>query len=345
MKEWTKWLLFALTLIFLAGCGKSGNPNGHYNQVEMTDLEIKLMTKSYFNEDKIEQGLLLDYQLTALNKLRAAMKHAEKRYPNAVDAFDWYGLGPASEMDHTLVVNFGFADEYYTISVTGEEGKYQCRDNFYGYYLRKNYDAALEEILAMDGIRAAAYTNFTEYADLDSQMTFDEFQKGYAQLHRLTHVFVNAVGDHEQTVKRIREAMSSAGISGSSITVWFLPEDYKGKTVEDFMNDKKSSWERESFNLYEANKEANERNDANAKAVAEAFGIDEGDRRVTDIVNVMNSVQLGTFKEAFAVYADTEVCLKIKTEKGSFTLYLTGGLSVEALKNDETGEWLLKSER
>ena len=39
------------------------------------------------------------------------------------------------------------------------------------------YDAALEEIMAMNGVRAAAFTKFTEYADLDSQMSFEEFQK------------------------------------------------------------------------------------------------------------------------------------------------------------------------
>lgn len=87
--------------------------------------------------------------------------------------------------------------------------------------------------------------------------------------------------------------------------------------------------------------------DANNRIIiAEAVGIEENDRKMGFILIALDTIGAGQIQSAEAAEEDGEKVINIVAEDGTnYCIYLSGSGSVEAVKNLDTGEWVVKSER
>ena len=87
--------------------------------------------------------------------------------------------------------------------------------------------------------------------------------------------------------------------------------------------------------------------DANNRTIiAEAVGIEENDRKMRFILNTLNTISAGQIQSAEAAEEDEEELINLVAEDGTnYCIYLSRSGSVEAVKNLDTGEWPVKSER
>lgn len=87
--------------------------------------------------------------------------------------------------------------------------------------------------------------------------------------------------------------------------------------------------------------------DANNRTIiAEAVGIEENDRKMRFILSTLNTISAGKIQSAEAVEDDGEKAINLVAEDGTnYCIYLSRSGSVEAVKNLDTGEWPVKSER
>lgn len=84
----------------------------------------------------------------------------------------------------------------------------------------------------------------------------------------------------------------------------------------------------------------------NRTMIAEALGIDESSRNIRFIVNGLHTIEAGQLLSAEATEINGENVLNIVSEDGTnYCIYLTGSGSVDAIKNVDTGEWPVISQR
>lgn len=80
--------------------------------------------------------------------------------------------------------------------------------------------------------------------------------------------------------------------------------------------------------------------------IAEAVGIEENDREMRFILSTLDTISAGQIQSAEVAEEDGEKVINIVAGDGTnYCIYLSSSGSVEAVKNLDTGEWLVKSER
>ena len=87
--------------------------------------------------------------------------------------------------------------------------------------------------------------------------------------------------------------------------------------------------------------------DANNRTIiAEAVGIEENDRTMRFILSTLDTISAGQIQSAETAEEDGEKVINLVAEDGTnYCIYLSGNGSVEAVKNLDTGEWPVKSEK
>lgn len=87
--------------------------------------------------------------------------------------------------------------------------------------------------------------------------------------------------------------------------------------------------------------------DANNRTIiAEAVGIEENDRTMRFILSTLDTISAGQIQSAETAEEDGEKVINLVAEDGTnFCIYLSGSGSIEAVKNLDTGEWPVKSEK
>ena len=87
--------------------------------------------------------------------------------------------------------------------------------------------------------------------------------------------------------------------------------------------------------------------DANNRTIiAEAVGIEENDRTMRFILSTLDTISAGQIQSAETAEEDGEKVINLVAEDGTnYCIYLSGSGSVEAVKNLDTGEWPVKSEK
>lgn len=123
--------------------------------MNMTDKEKELLDLAFSDGERIWNGNLLDYQISALNDLRLMMNNLSKKYSN----FDLevVSFTPKSKTTPAEIqfVQKGLITEY-TMTVSNNN----FADNFYDVPFEKEYDKIVEEILNDNDIKARVYTVF-----------------------------------------------------------------------------------------------------------------------------------------------------------------------------------------
>ncbi len=106
-----------------------------------------------------------------------------------------------------------------------------------------------------------------------------------------------------------------------------------------------------------AENEAADPGSQNKEMLAEALGIDlgeadplvpdsdAGEKTLRSVMNVLEILEAGQLQSAEAEEDGNDTILMIVDENGvNYKIYITG-TSVDAVRNTDTGEWVLKSER
>lgn len=83
----------------------------------------------------------------------------------------------------------------------------------------------------------------------------------------------------------------------------------------------------------------------NAAVVMDALNVKDK-KEVDTIINALNTISAGNIISATPSTENGEKVLDIVSENGAkYRIYLTKSLTVEAVKNTDTGEWVITSER
>lgn len=83
----------------------------------------------------------------------------------------------------------------------------------------------------------------------------------------------------------------------------------------------------------------------NAAVVMDALNVKDK-KEVDTIINALNTISAGNIISATPSTENGEKVLDIVSENGAkYRFYLTKSLTVEAVKNTDTGEWVITSER
>ena len=84
----------------------------------------------------------------------------------------------------------------------------------------------------------------------------------------------------------------------------------------------------------------------NRAMLAQALGVPEDQRNIRFLLGALETVGAGKIQSAELTEADGAEVLRVVGEDGTqLDIYLTGSGKVEGVKNPETGEWLITSER
>lgn len=92
--------------------------------------------------------------------------------------------------------------------------------------------------------------------------------------------------------------------------------------------------------------ETEEMSDNNRTIIAEALGVDENSRSLRFHLYALNEVNAGEIKSAVAGSDGNDKYIEVVAEDDTvYRIYLSGSGSVDAVKNMDTGEWPISSER
>ena len=95
-----------------------------------------------------------------------------------------------------------------------------------------------------------------------------------------------------------------------------------------------------------AGEEGSEVNAQNRTMLAQALGVPEDQRNIRFLLGALETVEAGKIQSAELTEADGAEVLRVVGEDGTqLDIYLTGSGKVEGVKNPETGEWLITSEK
>lgn len=84
----------------------------------------------------------------------------------------------------------------------------------------------------------------------------------------------------------------------------------------------------------------------NNKIIANTLGIEETNRNLKFIMNSLNTINAGQIQSAELHETNKEKVLDIIAEDNTkYQIYLSDSNKVEAIKNIDTDEWVIKSER
>ncbi len=84
----------------------------------------------------------------------------------------------------------------------------------------------------------------------------------------------------------------------------------------------------------------------NRTVIAEVLHIDENSRNIRFILGCLNTIGAGQIQSAESIVAEGEKAIDLIAEDGTnYRIYLSGSGSVESVKNLDTNEWPIQSER
>lgn len=216
--------------------------------IEMTAQEKQLLCKVYPNEEMIREGKLFGYEQESLKMLRAGTDYISSQYPSC--SFTVTSIEPANKFYPwtTLQVveeSYGAA----RVTVTPEEGMYRFGENFYGKYLREQYDGELEKILADIGIETVAFTDFPNVLEgVGENTTVLDLIEMRSKLNRKTCFYVPDVMGRAELVDQMKGVLSEVGVYGA-YTVYFVSGSLS-ESVET-LEKSRADYEHMTFNCFD----------------------------------------------------------------------------------------------
>ncbi len=174
--------------------------------VVMTDEEKQILCSTYVNEDRINAGELYDYQVEALIQFRFAKEYLQKKYPGY--EYNFFAFSPSDKFDDftTLEFNVDDTENYFTVKVIATDEGYEAEDNLWGYVLRPDFQAMMEELLSDAGLEDFyVFTKMSGYygEEIDADTTVDEIVDMGRDIKTDLQVFVDMEPSDEEKTQEV----------------------------------------------------------------------------------------------------------------------------------------------
>ena len=255
MKNKTLYIMIMtmIIVIALAGCGREKEEPADKpavtvkQQADLTEEEQRLLIAAFGDDENIRAGNLYDYQKEALIQLRTGMEYLKEKYPG--EDFSVLSFSNATKLTEYASCYFraGASSKEYLLTITPENGKYVCRDTYYGEKIRNRYDAELESILRESGYETKLYTDFSTPAgmDVDGSATMRTVNEARPKIARCTFIFVdsNLMGQGEN----IQNALYDKGAYGSYIL--YFSDNLMDKSIDQLVLQRKE-FKSITFNIF-----------------------------------------------------------------------------------------------
>lgn len=215
------------------------------NKMNLTENEMELLKYAYTDDDRIEEGLLFDYQVEALHMIRKCSVYLNVRYP-------MYNLTMVSFLPQDKKRNYTeihFRNEGSLVTYTlrykmGETDTFS--DNFYDVPFEDVYDKRIEKELKKNGVEALAYTVFPflisdKIEDLDALWNKKE-------LGRNTEIFILCdsmpnESEMNASLNKITEVFKKLGFNTNGILYYLFDledKDMDNISLDSYVKDREN---------------------------------------------------------------------------------------------------------
>ncbi|MBP5330502.1 MAG: serine/threonine-protein phosphatase [Lachnospiraceae bacterium] len=200
---------------------------------ELSELEKKLFSEMYPNEDQINEGKLLGYQKDQLEYLRTGIAYVEGKYSAYKDDMTYTSFNSAKKTTIWANIICRYKeDKDFIVWIKKEDGEFICKDTFYGIIYGEEYDKKIEEALKAKGYTAVSVTEFSNGIgnELSGDASLEEFMDKFPELTRKTMIYVQ--GDaNEELNRKVEDIIRKLDLYGS-YSVYTVPA-IDGQTVEE----------------------------------------------------------------------------------------------------------------
>lgn len=247
MKRKNKKIVRAIIILLLLGLSiRCYFANAR--KVKMTDEEKTILCSAYNDDERINGGILRNYEYEALKQFRACKLYLKEKYPGY--DYDFCYFSPSNKYHNFTILKFTIKDseETFTVKVRVGERKYTITDDFFGYVLSPRYNEFLAQKLdeIMDG-EFVVYARFSGYVgkSIDANTTLEEIIAKGDKLKININVVVNSsdVDDNkrQKIAKEIELYLKSIGNYGCH-TIYFGTDIVKScSTWDEFVEFRKNN--------------------------------------------------------------------------------------------------------
>ena len=217
--------------------------------IRLTEHEKQILTETYGDAGRLDEGVLYEYQELALAQLRTATRYLDRKYPGHslhINSFD-----PANKLNGkaTMILMDDTGKDFtLTVSVS-EDGTHSCADDYYSVNLQEKYDAFLQDIFSATGYDTLCHTDFPELVGTrtNGTETMEEIIALNPPIMSITHVFLFGADDHGKAAEAAEKACREAKMYGS-YTLFFVSR-HAGRDIR-VLEKNKREYERLSFNCF-----------------------------------------------------------------------------------------------
>lgn len=156
----------------------------------LTENEKKLLEYAYTDNERIQDGLLFDYQIVALKMIRKCQEYLNQKYPN--QNLEMVTFSPQNKKKNYTEIHFikEGIEPNFILRYEIKDGKDYFSDNFYDVPYIKDYDKRCEDVLNGSDISARCFTIFP-YLMSDKVTSAEELFNVRKELGRNTEFFIS----------------------------------------------------------------------------------------------------------------------------------------------------------
>lgn len=209
------------------------NQNETTSQLELTDDEIRILSETYLQEDRIAQGKLYKHQEEQLGRLRFAVAYLEEKYPDKKLVIR--SCSEKADSDGSWAFPFyessDEAGDFCVYVKENTDGSYSAADDYWKAALQESYDTWLSGQLSdLLGQTVETKTMFLGNEDHSAVTSIEEIKALGDKLPRSTDIRVNEVSEAETMAVTLKDFVIQNNLYGS----YFLYEGDKAGELASF---------------------------------------------------------------------------------------------------------------
>ncbi|WP_455718814.1 hypothetical protein [Anaerosporobacter sp.] len=227
MKKGIKLLLATIIIVTglsLSACKDMKNDEEKEEITAMTDEQRDLLIEMSFNEERVKEGKLSDWQIEVLRQFDSAKEYLERKYPSHTFKII---RGESNDIFHDFTEFIFIADdddEWYDMRIDIEKkdsgNAYTIIDNYYGVLLKEKYEEELLKVL-QEGCKqcVAIQVNMSSMREEEINEIFDvnRIINESFRIKNDTEIFVNGKEEKDPSslIKHVQDIIKEKKIYGS----------------------------------------------------------------------------------------------------------------------------------
>lgn len=195
-------------------------------EYNLTEKEKSLLNYAYTDTDRINKGILFDYQVVSLKIIRKCQEYLDKKYPGF--NLEMITFTPQTKIKKYTEIHFITNDleAHFVLHYEINDGKEIFKDNFYDVPYIKAYDKLIEELLKENGIIARCFTIFP-YLLEEKINNEKELLNEKKYIGRNTEIFISVLdlptpSDSDTLTDKIEKVFRDEGIYMNGMVYFIL---------------------------------------------------------------------------------------------------------------------------